>query len=67
VLAPRTLSDRHDLAAGAADNGVKVLGPTCEGDGFLFGIKGAVIGSGDASLVAGNVIKHSLDDMRQYA
>src|SRR5262249_51536300 len=61
--APRSAFHCHDLAALTCDDRRKMLGPTCECDGFLPGISGAVICSGDASLVAADVIQNGLDDM----
>ena len=63
-IAAPTFGHRDNLASLAGDNGAKVLGPTGEGDGFLLGIKSAVIDTGHAGTVAANVIKDSLDDMR---
>jgi hypothetical protein len=42
-----------------------MFAPTGEGDGFLPGIKGAVIDTGNAGTVAAHVIQHSLDNMRR--
>src|SRR5215471_8618206 len=64
LASSRSPTHRNHFAAAAADNGAKVFGPTGEGDGFLLGISGAVINTGNAGTVAANVIKHGLDDMR---
>src|SRR5271170_479046 len=58
---------RNDLALGAVDDCLQVIGPKQQRGPDLALIARAVVDAGDAALVARPVIEHALDDVRLHA
>jgi hypothetical protein len=70
-LSPRFITSRppqrHYIALAAFRHRKDMLGPKIERLALLGRVGGAVVDSGDASLVAADMIEHRFDNMRQYS